>query len=398
MSKHSPEIRFSPKYIEYTKRRNREGKHTYIFRGGRRSGKTWWIAFLLLCRAYNGKVVNVASMTAEQGRLGAYADMKLILKMCPLTFGTSWECLESPREIRFHNGHGGKIIFNSYKASETAKGVACDDLYMNEANNFTQQHYTDLAVNVRDGIYLDFNPNILFWVDDRWTDEDICDTMWWDNKQNLTQRQIEEFEALKEAAMRPNASPLDIRNYNIYYLGKYSELKGNIFVKDDLTFIDRDQLPDDLTKVKVFADPSALVGADWFACVLSAKSKSTGKTYILDVYSVNLAEKEQIVAKLREWCLSYDRVKVYIETNGIIGQEFIKYAVKSGLPCEAYYSHANKFERICAQYENIKKTFEFVESAQLTSYMEQVYDFSNKCEHDDNADALASTSYIQQYT
>lgn len=396
--KHAPEIRFSPKYVEYTKKRNKEGKHTYIFRGGRRSGKTWWIAFLLLCRAYNGKIVNVASMTAEQGRLGAYADMKLILKMCPLQFGSSWECLESPREIRFHNGHGGRIYFNSYKSSETAKGVACDDLYINEANNFTKQQFTDLAMNVRSGIYLDFNPNILFWVNDRWTDDDICDTTWEDNKKNLTRSQLEEFEALKEAAMRPNASPLDIRNYNIYYKGKYSELKGNIFVKDDLTFIDKSELPDDLYNVRAFVDPSAMVGNDWFACVLSAKSKSTGKTYILDVYSVNIGEREQIVAKLRDWCLSYDRVRVHVETNGIIGQDFIKYAVKSGLKCEPYWSHANKFERICAQYENIKKNFAFVDTPQLRDYMSQVYDFSNKCEHDDNADALASTSFIQQYS
>lgn len=392
-----PELQFCDKYIDYVVRRNKAHQQTYIFRGGRRSGKTWFIAWLLLCRAYNGKIVNVASMTKEQGRNGVFADMKDILRRCPKQFGSSWEAIEMPREVRFHNGRNGKIIFNSYKASETAKGVACDDLYINECNNFTQQQYTDLCANVRYGTYIDFNPNIEFWVNDMWTDDDICDTTWQDNKKNLTESQLDYFAKLKEMAERPDASPLDIRNYNIYYLGKFSELRGQIFSPENLTFVSEMPSPGSLYDVRVFCDPSALRGADWFACVLSAKCREDGKVYILDTFSTNQGSREMICHKLREWCGEWDGVTIYVEGNGIIGIDFFDFAVNSGLPVEYWYSRGNKFERIIGNYQNFVEEVVFVETDHLAPFMSQVYEFDTKCEHDDNVDALNTSYNIQKY-
>lgn len=374
----------------YTKKRMREKKHIFVFRGGRRSGKSFFIAqFLTIAMHNNGDIINVASMTAEQGRLGAYADFKRIIEECP-TFNAYAECLESPREIRSQSG--GKIFFNSYKNSETAKGVACDWLYVNEANNFTKQQFIDLRANVRKGVFVDFNPNCKFWIDDYVTDEDICDSTWQDNP-FLTEAQLEYFAELKRDFEKPDATPLDIRNYNVYYLGKYSELRGRIFYESNLTFVDH--LPDDLYHFKVFCDPSALRGADYFACVLSAVSRSDGKVYIVDVRSRNEGTREDIVRLIHDWCGTYDGVEVYIETNGIIGQDFYEYAYNSGLPVIPWYSRGNKFERIVACYQNMKEDVVFVNSPMLPTYMEQVYDFDEKCEHDDNIDALVSSYKIQ---
>ena len=378
------------KMAEYMRDRLAAHKHIFVHRGGRRSGKSVFIAQFLSIKMHNeGDIVNVASMTAEQGRLGAYADFKRIIDDCP-TFKAYSECLEVPREIRSQSG--GKIFFNSYKNSETAKGIACDWLYMNEANNFTKQQFIDLRANVRKGVILDYNPNVQFWIDDYVTEEDICDSTWKDNP-FLTDAQKEYFDELKRAAESPNATPLDIRNYNVYYLGKYSELRGKIFFENNMTFVD--EIPSDLYDFKAFCDPSALRGADFFACVLSAKSHTDGKTYIVGVRSQNDGSREDIVRLLREWCGSWDGVEVYIETNGIIGQDFYEYAYNSGLPVIPWYSRGNKFERIIAQYQNIKEDMVFVNCALMPSFMEQVYDFDEKCEHDDNADAIASTYKIQ---
>lgn len=368
-----------------------KGVRDFAFCGGRRSGKTFFICQFLLNECGKGDIINMAAMTAEQGRLGAYSDCKTIINGTP-NADKYFEVLSSPREIRAKSG--GRMFFNSYQNPETAKGVACDWLYVNEANNFTKQQYTDLLASVRKGVIVDYNPNIQFWVDDVFPADHVLHSTWMDNP-FLTPLQLQYFEDLKKAAEKPNASPVDIRNYNVYYLGQYSELRGKIFSPDNLHFCDT--APADLYDFAVFCDPSALRGADWFACVLSAKCKTDGKVYIVDVFSTNQGSREMVCHKLREWCGMYDRVRVYIETNGIIGLDFYDFAYNSGLPVEAWYSKGNKFERIVGNYQNITDGMVFVESPALTEFMAQVYEFDTKCEHDDNIDAVNSSYNLQKY-
>lgn len=382
----------NPVIDRYITDRRKAGKHMFALCGGRRSGKTFAVCQFLLLRLYNyGEVVNVASMTAEQGRLGAYADMSTIVKDCP-TLEAYLECVQSPREIR-NTAKGGRVIFNSYANSETAKGIACDWLFVNEANNFTKQQVVDLMANVRKGIFFDYNPNIEFWIDDFFEPEEICRTTWKDNP-FLTEVQLEYFAQLKRDAEKPAASAVDIRNYNVYYLGQYSELRGQIFTPDNLRFCD--EVPSGLHDFRVFCDPSALRGADWFACVLSAKDDA-GVVYIVDTFSTNTGSREMICKKLREWCGSYDRVEVYIETNGIIGLDFFDFAYNSGLPVTPWTSRGNKFERIVGNFQNITKNVIFVRTPLLPDFLAQVYDFDTKCEHDDNIDAISSSYNLQRY-
>lgn len=380
------------KIAAYIERRHKAGTDTFALCGGRRSGKTFAIMQFLLGRASKNEVVNVASMTAEQGRLGAFADACTIIRDSP-TLQAYFEVLQSPREIRARRGVG-KIIFNSYNNPETAKGVACDWLFVNEANNFTKQQFVDLLANVRRGYFVDYNPNKEFWVTDYFNEDEILVTTWKDNP-FLTELQKKYFDDLKKQAERPDASPLDVRNYNVYYLGKYSELRGKIFFESHFHFLDKE--PDGLRDFRVFCDPSALRGADFFACVLSAKDKN-GNVVVLDVYSINAGTREMILAKCAEWCKRYDRVKVYVETNGIIGLDFFEYAQDNApFPVEYWTSSGNKFERICANYLNFRERLYLVQTPALPDFMAQVYDFDEKCEHDDNADALNSSYLLQKY-
>lgn len=381
------------KIRDYIKRRNEEGASTFILRGGRRSGKTYGILIYLLlyCVTHPKTVVNVASMTSEQGRLGAYADAVNIIGMMPQTFA-GVEVLSSPREVRFANG--SRMHFNSYAVSERAKGIACDYLFMNEANNFTQQQYTDLVANVRKGTFLDFNPNVLFWVNDIFDDADICDTTWKDNPY-LTKAQLEYFDNLKRMAERPDATDLDRRNYSVYYLGEYAEISGTIFTAGNIKFVDA--LPRGLRHFAVFCDPSALRGADWFACVLSA-SDAEGNVYIADTFSVNTGSRELVARKILDWCKSYDvGERVYVETNGIIGIDFYDFCANSGIPVQGWYSKGNKFERIVANYQNFVDCIRFVESEANRKYVQQIYDFAKNCEHDDNVDAVNSSYNLQRW-
>lgn len=383
------------KIDEYISHHYSSGKTHFILRGGRRSGKTFAILrFLMLyCEAVPKTVVNVASMTAEQGRLGAYADAKTIRDLAPTLFDDV-EVLTSPREFRFANG--SRIHFNQYSNSETAKGIACDWLFINEANNFTKQQYVDLAANVRRGIFLDYNPNIQFWVDDLFTDDDICDSTWRDNPY-LTPTQLEYFAMLKRQAERPDATAVDRRNYSVYYLGRYSELQGSIFNEDVIKFGRREVAG--LHHFAVFCDPSALRGNDYFACCLTAVD-DYGVVWLVDSYSVNTGSRAEVAKKIRQWCADYDVTQVYVETNGIIGQDFYDYCFNSGMNVAGWYSHQGKFERIIANYQNLREKMRIMDTEANRAFMQQVWDFAEKMPdglHDDNIDALNS-SYTMQST
>lgn len=357
-----------------------EGCTRFDFLGGRRSGKTYFILQFLLSRMYLGEVVSVATMTDTQGRLGAYQDTKdiidgsLLRQFCTV--------LTSPREIRANKG---RMFFNSYQQSERAKGIACDWLYMNEANNFTEQQYIDLSASVRKGVLCDRNPNTNCWTERNGFA--LIHSTWLDNRDNLTPEQVAWFESLKAKAESADATSADIAFYRMYYLGEYAEITGEIFTPANIR---RGECPVDLQHPIAYCDPSALWGSDYFACVLSGVRD--GIVYIPDTYSPNAGNREDIILKLQEWASVYKDLTIVIETNGAIGQEFYRYARKS-FPRITYFNQTqNKFERIMANYQNICQRVIFAPGATNDAFLAQVYTFAKKCDHDDNIDAV-DTSY-----
>lgn len=378
----------------YIRDRLQAGKTTFVFRGGRRSGKTFGILkFLMLwSEGFAGTVCNIASMTSEQGRLGAYADAKTIKDLAPAVYGDI-EVLSSPREFRMANG--SRMHFNQYSNSETAKGIACDWLFVNEANNFSKQQYTDLKANARLGTFIDYNPNCEFWDVDFFTDDDICDTTWQDNPY-LTHAQLDYFADLKRLAESPTATEIDRRNYSVYYLGRYYQLNGDIF-SEDFFHWSRDVDFGSIGHFAIFVDPSALRGSDYFALCLSARD-ADGHVYIMDTHSVNTGDRAAIVRKIIEWRKTYDVAKVYVETNGIIGIDFYDFAVNSELNVEGWYSRGNKFDRIIANYQNFRERMTILDTSANREYMKQTYSFAERMkigEHDDNIDALNSSYNMQ---
>lgn len=380
------------KVEEYIAKRLAEGASTFVFCGGRRSGKTYGVlTFFLLLGAIERIVVNIATMTQEQGRLGSHADAKEIINSHPATFGT-YEVLESPREIR-NKKTGTRIFFNSYADSETAKGVACDYLFLNEANKFSKQQYIDLAVNARRGIFIDYNPTKRFWIDDFVQECDICHTTPFDNPY-LPKVQLEYFRTLEALGTRENATEVDIYNYKVQVLGEYYELSGDIFTRGNIHF---GTPSEPLQRYIIFCDPSALRGADYFACVLSATDGQ--HTWVVDTHSVNAGTPYDVCKVLEDWCKSYDVGAVYIETNGLQGIEFYEFANNSLPYVQGWNSKGKKEERILAKYNAITADVLFIDNDNNRAFVQQIYEFSvhPKCEHDDNVDALASTLTARKY-
>lgn len=361
------------------------GCRRFDFLGGRRSGKSYLIEQILLGRMLRGEVVNVATMTSEQGRLGVYSDVCDIINGSP-SMQPYVEVLKSPRQVNCKRS-GGRMFFNTYPDPERAKGIACDWLYVNEANNFTARQYIDLSASVRRGVFADRNPNSKCWTEDY--EFALIHSTWMDNEY-LTDEQRAWFARLKEKAESPDATPTDIALYKMYYLGEYAEVRGEIFTPSNIrrTSI----LPAGLRHVYIFCDPSALRGNDYFACVLAATDGQT--MYVLDTMSINnggMAARVEIVRTLRGWLREWDVEQLYIETNGEIGISFFEFAENSGLPVEGWYSYGGKkYARIMQNYVGLTEQVVFFNNERTDGFLLQVYEFGESCKHDDNIDAVNS--------
>lgn len=380
-------IHINDKVCKFLDAAYKGGSIVCALQGGRRAGKTYNIAIWLLLQALQGNIVVVASMTQEQGRNGAFADFKQIIANSGLS--VVCQVLSSPREIRCSGG--GVVIFSSFADSERAKGVACDFLFLNEANKFTYQQYVDMSVNVRKMLVLDYNPNVKFWVD-KLNIKPLLLT--WKDNPYLTASQRQWFADLKDKASKPTATQLDVYYYRVYYLGEYADIEGEIFNASNIVV---SELPEyGLYHYAIFCDPSALRGSDFFSCVLSVLSDSDKKIYIVDWYSPNAGSRADIATKLIEWQRNYDVADTYVETNGMIGIDFFDFCRNSNMNVTGWNSKGNKFERIIANYQNLTENLVINKNIHnLQALLERIYSFSKKCEHDDDIDAINS-SYIMQ--
>lgn len=368
-----------------------EGVRKFDFMGGRRSGKTYFILQRLLGFLAQGQVISVATMTDTQGRLGAYQDAKDILDQSP-TMRPYCQVLTTPREIRCSSG--GRMFFNSYQSSERAKGIACDWLYINEGNNFTEQQYIDLAASVRCGVFVDRNPNTACWTERNGFT--LIHSTWKDNADNLTGEQKEWFAMLKRKAESPDATSVDVALYRMYYLGEYAEIVGSIFTPANLQ---RQQIDARcLQHIFVYGDPSAMVGNDYFALVLAGTDGQ--RMYVLDTWSANDSTRMDVVQRVRDWCKQYDVERFFVECNGYIGQEFYKYAKgEFGEFIKPYMNSDNKAQRILANYEALCSRVIFNDTPEVAEFLAQVYQFDGKQSskaHDDNIDAVNSAFEINR--
>ena len=401
------QISLNKKIVTYLEQR----RPLMALQGARRAGKTYTIMQWLLLNAYNdGDVCLIASMTNEQGRRGAYEDANTILRSWGEFGSQVFDIFKAPRKIECKrnntpNNRGGVLEFASFDDPETAKGTACDWVFMNEANKFTKQQYLDLAANARKGVILDFNPNKHFWIEDELKPDEILLCSWQDNRKHLTDAQVAWFEKLKANAFREGATAADWYYYSVYYLNEYSELAGDIFTPAIIRKCKPEDVPySQLKNFVIFGDPSALCGGDYFPLTLSAIAPD-GTIYILDADSTNEGGKAERYRTIERMMQKGDGVRVYIESNGYIGQKFIEYARGEDaneqpprrIPVEGWCSRGDKFERILSEYETISTRVVFVEQPLLTNYLQQVYEFARKCEHDDNIDNVASVCRLHDF-
>lgn len=396
--------------LDFLLDRTEKGESPIGLYGARRCSKTWTISQFLLMRAFDfGERIIFASMTETQGDAGAYEDCKNIIADNP-AWTPHFDIQKSPRRISctfLRNGHRGTLLFRSFKDADTAKGAACDWVYINEANKFTLKQFYAITANARKGVIVDYNPeDAKFWAEDIIKPENLLQCKWQWNRDHLTPIQLQWFEDLKRKAESPNASSADVTFYRRYYLGEYAEIYGDIFTPSNIV---REKIdPTRLFNYAIIADPSALTGADYFASVLAATDGA--RMYIVDTFSTNTSTIPAAVAASnwdewckrwkvvletwREWVLQYDAQMIFCESNGV-GAEFIRYARSQDWAVKPFAAKGNKHRRILDNYDSLTKRVVWNETEHVDEYLKQVYAYTGKDAegvHDDNIDC-ANTAF-----
>lgn len=138
--------------------------HVNVNQGGTSSGKTYSILqvlFVLACELPK-QIITVAGQDIPNLKAGALRDAIAIMDDSEALKTLILSYNKSDRIFYFKNG--SIMEFNSYDNAQDAKSGKRDYLFVNEANGVPFDVYTELALRTKKRIYIDYNPNIKFWV------------------------------------------------------------------------------------------------------------------------------------------------------------------------------------------------------------------------------------------
>ena len=207
-------------YTDFLAHAVRNGERDIFLIGGRRSGKTISTYGFLDIMAQN-MCLNITTLCAEYQPLQrTIADFNFATGLTPRNTTTGG--------LQAVTMNGSVWPFLHLDSKEKAQGTQCDILFVNEAVNVKQEVLDTVAPGVRLFTIYNLNPTRRGKLLDKSTQDNTLVTTWRDNPY-LTPQQVEEFEAMKERAMRPNATKYDTYMYQVYYLGNFAQMVGQIF-------------------------------------------------------------------------------------------------------------------------------------------------------------------------
>ncbi|MBV8391520.1 MAG: phage terminase large subunit [Mucilaginibacter sp.] len=193
--------------------------HMVINQGGTSSGKTYAIIQVLFAMACEnaGLVITVVGQDIPNLKAGALRDALKIYNDSTQVSACVKSYNKSERVFEFHNGTA--IEFKSYDDAQDAKSGKRDYLFINEANGIGWQVYSELALRTRIRIYIDYNPNVAFWVHDNLLGRDDVQLIISDHRHNpfLDDAMRSKIESLKL---------VDEEQWKVYARGLTGKISG----------------------------------------------------------------------------------------------------------------------------------------------------------------------------
>lgn len=375
--------RFLPQKI-YRKHFVKTIKERYvILQGGSRSGKTYAILqwFILLAKSGVEFDITITSTTVPHLREGAF---KTFLEIYP-----DAQYLKNPFSAKINNAN---FLFRSFESENSAKGSARDYLFVNECNDVDKKIIDQLLLRTRKQVFFDFNPTNEFWINEYINDNNFLQTTWVDNV-FLTPAQKQYFLDIEKKALAPTASVYDRYRYEVYFLGKYGALQGDLF--NVLKTYNEDVLNQEFDSCMAYIDV-ADEGTDYLAM---AVCKSKGKNiYIVDVIYTQL-NTNFTLPKCAEILKQHNVTHCRVESNSM-GAMFAN-QLQQLVPNTGIYKAAsttNKITRIRLQSDFIMENFYFKapdnRNKMYSEFVNEVLSFKadGKNKNDDATDCLSGLS------
>ena len=175
-------------------------KRIIVNKGSTRSSKTWSILQLLGVIAEKSQrplLISIVSESMPHLKKGCIRDFQNMLQSEGKWNPKKWNSTDKTYKI-----NRSQIEFFSADQPGKVHGPARDILYINECINIPYETYRQLAIRTTETIFLDYNPNFSFWVDDKVLsrpESQLIHSTYLDNE-HLSKAQIEEIESNKADA------------------------------------------------------------------------------------------------------------------------------------------------------------------------------------------------------
>ena len=220
------EIHIIPKIAAFLSYQKAIDSNAAFIYGTTRSGKTYgilqWLVEQLRTGSITGQIL-VGGQTVPFLKNGACYYLKAICANLP-----DVQIKDDGKEIVHNNG---VIKCQSFDDPSKALSGQWSAVYLNEGNYITQE-VAD-ALRIRNGglMIVDYNPSLSQW----WgkslqtpTNELFCK---FSDNPYLSDSQLAAIESIRVRGENAPAGSYDNWYYNVYYLGRYSEMGGGVFTK-----------------------------------------------------------------------------------------------------------------------------------------------------------------------
>ena len=191
-----------------------------VNQGGTSSGKTYSILQNLFLHAIedDNQVITIVGQDIPNLKVGALRDAQTILEKSEILQSFVADFNKSDRIYTFING--SIMEFKSYEDAQDAKSGKRDYLFVNEANGITKDIFDELYIRTKRKTYVDYNPNIEFWVHHELIGKPNVELIISDHRHNpfLDAKIHEKIEAIEDEEL-----------WKVYARGLTGKLEGVIF-------------------------------------------------------------------------------------------------------------------------------------------------------------------------